>query len=159
MENDQTRLNGVCRRCGCNEALALADARAVGFQDEFLAGIYTCCQVVQWADEQWVAWQDAAREDGGALKKSPGLWKSDQTQRLFLFSSGNPDSHLAPSSEEAPDCLALYISKQRLERRISSPQSGCCAATAVRSHQRGTRNRYFLRAVIRAIGLGNGLKR
>ena len=64
MENDQTRLNGVCRGCGCNEALALADARAVGFQDEFLAGIYTCCQVVQWADEQWVAWQDAAREDG-----------------------------------------------------------------------------------------------
>jgi hypothetical protein len=34
--------------------------------DEFLAGIYTCCQVVQWADEQWLAWEQAAREDGQA---------------------------------------------------------------------------------------------
>jgi hypothetical protein len=64
MEDDQTRINGVCRRCGCTEALAAADARAVGSLDEFLAGIYTCCQVVQWADEQWVAWQEAACEDG-----------------------------------------------------------------------------------------------
>jgi hypothetical protein len=64
MEEDQTKINGVCRRCGCSEALAAADARAVGFLDEFMAGIYTCCQVAQWADEQWLAWLEAAYQDG-----------------------------------------------------------------------------------------------
>ena len=64
MDDNQTRINGVCRRCGCTEAIAAADARAVGFLDEFLAGNHTCCQVVQWADEQWLAWQEAGREDG-----------------------------------------------------------------------------------------------
>jgi hypothetical protein len=27
-------------------------------------GTYTCCQIVQWADEQWQAWLEAAHEDG-----------------------------------------------------------------------------------------------
>jgi hypothetical protein len=62
MKDNQTRANGVCRRCRCNEAAA-ADARTVGLLDEFLAGIYTCCQVVHWADEQWLAWQEAGGQD------------------------------------------------------------------------------------------------
>lgn len=64
MEHDQTRTTSVCRGCGSTEALAAADARALGMQDEFVAGMYSCCQVVQWADEQWLAWQQAACEDG-----------------------------------------------------------------------------------------------
>jgi hypothetical protein len=69
MEDDQARINGICRRCGCTEGIAAADARAVGFLDEFLAGSYTCCQVVQWADEQWLAWQEAASEDGKPVEE------------------------------------------------------------------------------------------
>jgi hypothetical protein len=36
----------------------------LGFQEEYLAGVYSCCQVVMWADEQWLAWTEAAAEDG-----------------------------------------------------------------------------------------------
>ena len=54
----------ICRHCGCTASQAAADALVLGFQDEFDAGAYTCCQVVAWADEQWLAWAEAAAEDG-----------------------------------------------------------------------------------------------
>jgi hypothetical protein len=59
----------ICRHCGCSASLAAADALVLGFQDEFQAGIYSCCQVVTWADEQWMAWTDAAAEDGRAAEE------------------------------------------------------------------------------------------
>jgi hypothetical protein len=64
MEHDQTNISSVCRNCGSTQALAAADARALGILNAFVAGVYTCCQTVQWADEQWLAWQEAACEDG-----------------------------------------------------------------------------------------------
>ena len=64
MGDNQPVINGLCRHCGCNEARAAADARALGFEEEFASGAYTCCQVVQWADEQWLAWIRAAEQDG-----------------------------------------------------------------------------------------------
>lgn len=54
----------VCRNCGCTTLQATADAQVLGFRDEFESGAYTCCQVVTWADEQWLAWSEAAEEDG-----------------------------------------------------------------------------------------------
>jgi hypothetical protein len=69
MQNDDSRMDGVCRNCGSKEATAAADARALGLLEEFLAGDYSCCQIVQWADEQWLAWQDAGREDGKAFEE------------------------------------------------------------------------------------------
>jgi hypothetical protein len=30
---------------------------------ELQNGIYTCCRIVAWADEQWLAWLEAAEED------------------------------------------------------------------------------------------------
>ena len=54
----------ICRQCGSSPAQAFADAQAVGFEQEFRAGAYTCCQVVTWADEQWLAWAEAACQDG-----------------------------------------------------------------------------------------------
>jgi hypothetical protein len=57
-------MNTICRQCGCTPSQAAADALVLGFQDEFQAGQYTCCQVVAWADEQWLAWAEAAAEDG-----------------------------------------------------------------------------------------------
>ncbi len=54
----------ICRKCGCTTPQAAADAFVVGFQNEFEAGVYSCCQVVMWADEQWQAWITAAAEDG-----------------------------------------------------------------------------------------------
>jgi hypothetical protein len=69
MEDNQTITGGLCRQCGCNEPEAAADARALGFEAEFASGVYTCCQVVQWADEQWLAWMEAAEQDGKALEE------------------------------------------------------------------------------------------
>jgi hypothetical protein len=54
----------ICRHCGCTASQAAADAAVLGFENEYQAGAYTCCQVVAWADEQWLAWAEAAAEDG-----------------------------------------------------------------------------------------------
>ena len=56
-------MTDTCRTCGRTESQAIADARAVGLQKEFQSGIYTCCQIAQWADEQWLAWFEATRAD------------------------------------------------------------------------------------------------
>jgi hypothetical protein len=63
MQDDETTVSGFCRHCWCNEPQAAAAAKALDFQEQFQAGIYTCCQIVQWADEQWLAWLEAASED------------------------------------------------------------------------------------------------
>jgi hypothetical protein len=62
MKNDQKKTGRACRYCGSDEAQAAADARALGFEKEFQYGVYSCCQVVQWADEQWQVWVEAATE-------------------------------------------------------------------------------------------------
>jgi hypothetical protein len=54
----------ICRHCGCSPDHAEADALVVGLRSEYLAGEYSCCQVVAWADEQWLAFAEAAMEDG-----------------------------------------------------------------------------------------------
>jgi hypothetical protein len=68
MGEDQRIINGVCRDCGCNQSQAAADALVLGFEEEFASGTYTCCQVVQWADEQWLAWSKAAEQDGKKME-------------------------------------------------------------------------------------------
>jgi hypothetical protein len=59
----------ICRSCGCSKAEALKDARTLGLQDEFQSGIYFCCQVINWADEQWLLWVQAASEDGKTVEE------------------------------------------------------------------------------------------
>jgi hypothetical protein len=59
----------ICRFCGCTESQARADAIVLGLNDEFERGLYSCCQLVAWADEQWLAWTEAASEDGKPLDK------------------------------------------------------------------------------------------
>jgi hypothetical protein len=54
----------TCRNCGSTQFQALADARTLSLQKEFQSGAYTCCQIVAWADEQWLAWLEAAQQDG-----------------------------------------------------------------------------------------------
>jgi hypothetical protein len=57
-------MQDICRTCGSTRVQALADARTLGMQKELQRGIYTCCQIVEWADEQWLAWAEAAEQDG-----------------------------------------------------------------------------------------------
>jgi hypothetical protein len=42
----------------------MAKARTIGLQRELQDGFYNCCQIVAWADEQWLAWLEAAHQDG-----------------------------------------------------------------------------------------------
>ncbi len=53
----------MCTVCGYTKSRAMADANMLGLQQELESGFYTCCQIVQWADEQWLAWLDAAQQD------------------------------------------------------------------------------------------------
>jgi hypothetical protein len=57
-------MSGICRICGSTKSQAISDARAVGLEQELQGGIYTCCQIAEWADEQWFAWFEAIQEDG-----------------------------------------------------------------------------------------------
>jgi hypothetical protein len=52
-----------CTKCGRAEPQITADARTLGLLQELQSGMYTCCQISQWADEQWLAWCNATQED------------------------------------------------------------------------------------------------
>jgi len=54
---------GMCTNCGRTESQAIADAKTLGLLQELQVGIYTCCQISEWADEQWSAWAEATRQD------------------------------------------------------------------------------------------------
>jgi hypothetical protein len=49
--------------CRCTNSQAMADAKTLGLEQEFQSGIYTCCQIAEWAEEQWSAWAQATHED------------------------------------------------------------------------------------------------
>ncbi|MBV8865836.1 MAG: hypothetical protein JO210_10625 [Acidobacteriaceae bacterium] len=59
----------ICSTCGCTKSLALAHAKALGLLQELQHGIYNCCQIATWADEQWLAWFEATNEDDKSVEK------------------------------------------------------------------------------------------
>ena len=52
-----------CTKCARTESQVGADAKSLGLLQEFQTGVYTCCQIVAWADEQCSAWFEATQED------------------------------------------------------------------------------------------------
>ena len=52
-----------CTRCARTESQVTSDAKSLGLLQEFQVGVYTCCQIVAWADEQCSAWFEASQED------------------------------------------------------------------------------------------------
>ena len=59
-----------CTQCGRTESEVTADARTLGLLPEFECGAYSCCQIVEWADEQWLAWFEATQEDNKRVDDS-----------------------------------------------------------------------------------------
>src|SRR3954453_12354433 len=57
-------MSNRCKVCGYTESQAMADARTLGLQPELQSGLYTCCQIAEWAEEQRLAWFEATQEDG-----------------------------------------------------------------------------------------------
>jgi hypothetical protein len=77
-------MRDVCRHCGCPAAEARADAKTLGLQDEFQRGIYICCQIVAWADEQWLAWMEAAEQDGLPVEEVTQPLEAEEAETLFV---------------------------------------------------------------------------
>jgi hypothetical protein len=73
-----------CRTCGRTESQAIADARAVGLQEEFQSGRYTCCQIAEWADEQSLAWFIATRADDNRTDDVTVLPELDEAEAVFV---------------------------------------------------------------------------
>lgn len=56
-------MTNICKNCGCTEAQAIADAKTLGLTQEFQSGVYSCCQIADWPQEQWLAWVEATQQD------------------------------------------------------------------------------------------------
>jgi hypothetical protein len=72
-----------CDACGLTETQALADAKTLGLLEEFRGGVYTCCQVAMWGDEQWLAWLDAV--DGGGTELAAGIELPEEPEESLLL--------------------------------------------------------------------------
>jgi hypothetical protein len=57
-----------------------ADARTLGLQRELQNGVYTCCQIAAWADEQWLVWLEAAEEDAKSADAVTHPLECDDTE-------------------------------------------------------------------------------
>lgn len=62
----------------------MADAKALGLQQEFQSGIYTCCQISEWADEQWLAWVTAAVDDANYADEITGQKSFTEAEAVLV---------------------------------------------------------------------------
>lgn len=75
MESDQGKKEQVeaLQLCRGRQTQAQADAKALGLEQEFEAGVYSRSQLKQWAGEQWLVWLEAAAEDRRASEQTEDL--------------------------------------------------------------------------------------
>jgi hypothetical protein len=59
-------MSRICTVCGYSESRVIGEARTLGLEEGFTARLYNCCHIARWADEQWLAWLQAIREDAEA---------------------------------------------------------------------------------------------
>jgi hypothetical protein len=57
-------MNNKCERCGRAGSRITANAKTLGLLQKPNSGVYTCCQIFQWANEQRLAWFEAIQQDG-----------------------------------------------------------------------------------------------
>jgi hypothetical protein len=74
----------TCGTCGRTESQAVADAKSVGLEKELESGIYTCCQVALWADEQALAWLEATHADGNGANEATGIAEQDEPEAILV---------------------------------------------------------------------------
>ena len=74
-----------CTNCGRTGSQIAADARTLGLLQEFQSGVYSCCQIAAWADEQWLAWFDATQEDSRLVDNVTGRAQVDDSDRESVF--------------------------------------------------------------------------
>lgn len=77
-------MNNICSNCGCTEAFAIANARALGLLQELQSGMYTCCQIAAWAEEQRSAWFEAAQGGGRTVESATTPPDSDNGPAVLV---------------------------------------------------------------------------
>lgn len=85
-------MNKICMACGSTASQVVDDARTLGFLKELQRGTYTCCQIVVWADEQWLAWVQAAEEDGKVVNDVTRPLESSEGETVVVPVRRPPDS-------------------------------------------------------------------
>jgi hypothetical protein len=81
-------MTNKCTKCGRTESQISADAKTLGLLQEFQNGLHSCCQIVEWADEQSSAWFEATEEDGRLvdnMTRRPQVDESDGEGVLVPF--------------------------------------------------------------------------
>ena len=73
-----------CTNCGRTESQIIPDAKALGLLQEFQSGVYTCCQIAEWADEQWLAWFEATQEDNKLIDDVTSRSEYEETELVFV---------------------------------------------------------------------------
>jgi hypothetical protein len=73
-----------CMNCGCTESQVIADAKTLGLSEEFESGLYTCCQISEWADEQCLAWFEALEQDGKLPDDTTTGPEFDDSDAIFV---------------------------------------------------------------------------
>jgi hypothetical protein len=73
-----------CTSCGRTESQITADAKTLGLFQEFQSGVYTCCQIAEWADEQWLAWFEATQEDNKLVDDLTSRPEYEETELAFV---------------------------------------------------------------------------
>jgi hypothetical protein len=71
-------MTSKCPKCGRTESQITADAKTLGLLQEFQSGVYSCCQIVEWADEQCLAWFEAAEGDSRLIDNRTGRSQIDE---------------------------------------------------------------------------------
>ena len=78
-------MSNTCPVCGRTEFEAIVDAKAIGLQEEFERGVYTCCQVAEWADEQALAWLEATEENSSCAPREDAPPEPCEAQPVFVY--------------------------------------------------------------------------
>jgi hypothetical protein len=73
-----------CTRCGRTESQIIADAKTLGLLQEFESGLYSCCQISEWAEEQCQAWFEALAEDDRLAAGEPTGLEIDDSSTIFV---------------------------------------------------------------------------
>ena len=77
-------MSETCRICDSTEPQAIANAKALGLEQEFQGGMYSCCQVAKWAHEQSLAWLEAGHENSAPAPDLTKLPESPQTETALV---------------------------------------------------------------------------
>jgi hypothetical protein len=76
--NLRYKMTKECTKCGRTKSRIAADAKNLGLLQEFQSGAYNCCQIVEWAEEQWLAWLEATMEDSTLADNMTGPSQVDE---------------------------------------------------------------------------------